>query len=297
MRKILLLLFLTNILFAKETIVWMIWDLPPNFISKGPLKNKGYEDIRLKMIQDKLPQYNHEAQIMNFNRAVSIFKDKDDSKKIYCANDMVSHKSLDFDDYMSMASFPFKGQFLVTSLDKAHLFTKNAKNVVLKDILENEKLKLVLSKNRPYLDAGIIIKEYLIKNPSQNHITEMSTLNTGLSMFNFVLKGRADYTLEYVFRATYYSKLIGKSNQFFAIPIKENDGVFYGYHSCVKTKKGKKVIDEIDEIIRELKSTDAWMQPFVDWMPTATIKENYIKYYKEVFLEKGDIYDDNPRSR
>ncbi len=297
MRAILFIFLFISTLFAKETIVWMIWDLPPNFISQGPLKNKGYEDIRLKMIQDRLPQYKHEKQVMNFNRAVSIFKDKDDSQKIYCANDMVSHESLDFDDYMSMASFPFKGQFLVTSLDKAHLFTKSGKAVVLTDILKDENLRLVLSKNRPYLDAGIVIKDYLLNNPTQNHITEMSTLNTGLSMFNFVLKGRADYTLEYVFRASYYSKLIGKPNQFFAIPIKENDGVFYGYHSCVKTKKGKKVIQEIDEIIKELKPTDAWIQPFVDWMPTSTIKENYIKYYKEVFLKKGDIYDNNPRSR
>jgi len=275
----------------------MIWDLPPNFISKGPLKDKGYEDIRLKMIQDRLPQYNHESQVMNFNRAVSIFKDKDDSQKIYCANDMVAHESLDFDDYMSMAAFPFKGQFLITTLDKAHLFTKNNKPVVLKDILNNKNLKLVLSKNRPYLDAGIVIKDYLDSNPSQHHITEMSTLNTGLSMFNFVLKGRADYTLEYVFRATYYSKLIRKPNQFFALPIKENSGVFYGYHSCVKTPKGKKVIEEIDEIIKEIKPTDEWIQPFVDWMPSTKIKEDYIKYYKEVFLKKGDIYDNNPRSR
>lgn len=296
LKIIIIFLFCTSV-FSKETIVWMIWDLPPNFILSGEQKGQGYQGLRLKMVQKRLPQYHHESQVMNFNRALSIYKAKDDSKKIYCTNDLISHASLDFDDYLSIATFPFKGHYLVTSKGKQHLFDNSNKAVVLKDIIQNEKLKLVVAKNRPYLGAGEVLEAYLTKNPSQTHITTMSTLNMGESMFNFVFKNRADYTLEYVFRATYYAKLIEALDQVAVFPIKENEGVFYGYHSCVKTKKGKRVITEINEIIRELKPQDKWFLPFVDWMPTQKIKDTYIKFYKEVFLKKGDIYDDNPRSR
>ena len=297
MLKIIILFLFSITLFSKETIVWMIWDLPPNFILSGEQKNKGYQGIRLKMVQDRLPQYNHESQVMNFNRALTIYKEKDDSKKIYCTNDLISHASLDFDDYLSIATFPFKGHYLVTSKDRMKLFDNSKQAVVIEDIIQNEKLKLVVAKNRPYLGAGEVLEAYLKKNPSQTHITTMSTLNMGESMFNFVFKNRADYTFEYVFRATYYAKRIGVLEEVAVFPIKENEGVFYGFHSCVKTLKGKKVIDEVNEIIRELKPKDEWILPFVDWMPTQKTKDAYLKYYKEVFLKKGDIYDDNPRSK
>ena len=77
MLKVLILFLFITTAFTKDTISWMIWDLPPNYILEGKQKSLGYQDIRLKMIQDRLPQYNHESQIMNVNRAISIYKDKD----------------------------------------------------------------------------------------------------------------------------------------------------------------------------------------------------------------------------
>ena len=121
MYKILFLFLFVTALFSKDTITWMIWDLPPNFILNGPQKGKGYQDTRLKMIQERLPQYNHQMQVMNLNRAIAIYKEKDDSKRIYCTNDLISHASLDFDDYLSIAAFPFKAHYLVTTKDRGRL--------------------------------------------------------------------------------------------------------------------------------------------------------------------------------
>ena len=297
MKKLLFIFLFFTALFSKDTIVWMIWDLPPNFIIDGSQKNMGYQDIRLKIIQDKLPLYRHESQVMNLNRALAIYKEKDDSKRIYCTNDIISHPSLDFDDYLSIAGFPFKGHYLVTSKDKMHLFGKNKEPIILKDIIENSKLKLVVSKNRPYLGAGKVLKDYLNKNPKQEHITSMSTQNIGKSMFGFVFKNRADYTFEYLFRATYYAEQMGVLDKVAVLPIKENEGVFYGFTSCVKTKKGKRVINQVNTILRELKAKDEWINPFVQWLPSKKLQNEYLKYYHEVFLKSGDIYDTNPRSK
>ena len=116
-------------------------------------------------------------------------------------------------------------------------------------------------------------------------------------MFNFVFKNRADYTFEYVFRAKYYAEQTNILDKMAALPIKENEGVFYGFISCVKTQKGKKVINNVNDIIRELKPTDEWINPFVQWLPTKELQDEYLKYYKEVFLKQQDIYDTNPRSK
>ena len=234
---------------------------------------------------------------MNVNRAISTYKKKDDSQTIYCTNDLISHPTLDIDDYLSMAIFPFRAHYLVTNKNKAHLFGKEGDTVILKDIIKNPNLRLVVSKNRPYLGAGKVLNDYLKTHPKQQHITFMSTLNIGKSMYRFVFRDRADYTFEYPFRATYYGKETGLLNQTVIFPIKENEGIYYGYVSCIKTKKGKEVIRKVNNILRDIKHTPEWILPFVEWLPTKDLQEKYFKYYKEVFLPSGEIYDTNPRSK
>ena len=291
-----LLLIITSI-FAKDTITWMKWDLPPNFILKGPQKGTGWANERLKMLQEKLPNYNHKSTVMNLNRALQTFKDKDDSKTIYCTNDLISHPTLDIDDYMSMATFSFKAYFLVTSKEKAHLFGKEGDTIILKDIIKNKNLRLVVAKNRPYLGASKVMKEYIKENPNQKHIQFLSNLNIGKSTFSLVFKDRADYTFTYLDKSSFYGKELGVLDQLVLFQMKENEGVFYGFVSCVKTKKGKVVIEKVNNVIRELKTTDEWMNAFTKWLPNKRLQDDYIKNYKEVFLPKGDIYDDNPRSK
>ncbi len=293
---LLLFLFLTALI-SKDTITWMVWDLPPNFILEGEQKGKGYQDLRLKMLQDRMPSYNHESILMNVNRAINTYKSKDDSQTIYCTNDLISHPTLDIDDYLSIAAFPFQAHFLVTNKDKAHLFGKEGESVILKDIIQNPNLRLVVSKNRPYLGAGKILNDYIKTHPEQKHIIFLSTLNIGKSMYHFIFKDRAEYTFEYSFRATYYGKESNLLNKTVLFPIKENEGIYYGYISCIKTKKGKEVIATVNNILRELIHTDEWILPFVEWLPTEKLKKEYLKYYKEVFLPSGDIYDTNLRSR
>jgi len=293
---LLLFLFL-SVLFSKDTITWIIWDLPPNYIINGEKKGKGYQDIRLKILQDKMPSYNHETILMNVNRAIATYKNRDDSQTIYCTNDLISHPTLDIDDYLSMATFHFEATYLVASKEKAHLFGKTGESVVLKDLIQNPDLRLVVSKNRPYLGAGKVLDAYLKNHPQQKHITFLSTLNIGKSMYSFVFANRADYTFEYPFRATYYGEETGFSDKMVIFPIKENEGVFYGFVSCIKTKKGRQVIDKVNDVLREVKPTNEWLLPFVEWLPTKALKDSYIKYYKEVFLPSREIYDTNPRSK
>ena len=296
--KIYLLLFLLiTSLFSKDTITWMKWDLPPNFIVKGELKGTGYQDFRLKMLQKRLPQYNHTSIVMNINRAIQTYKAKNDSQTIYCTNDIISHPTLDIDDYLSIAVFPFQGFYLVTTKDKAHLFGKEGETVVLKDIIKNTNLKLVISKNRPYLGAGKVMDEYIKTHPNQTHITALSTLNIGKSMFGLVAKDRADYTFEYINKVTYYGKQMGVLNKTVIYPMAENQDTYYGFISCIKTPKGKQVINKVNTIIKEIKYDEKWITAFTNWLPTKKLQDDYLKYYKEVFLLEPDRYDTNARSR
>ena len=297
MKTVLFLILFISSLYSKETIRWMIWDLPPNFILEGKLKGQGYQEQRLKMIQARLPQYHHESIVMNLNRAKAIYKGKDDTRVIHCTNDFISHPELDIDDYLSIAIFPFRAFYLVTTKEKAHLFGKDGESLSLKEIIRNENLRLIVSKNRPYLGAGKVLKAYLEENPNAKHINKLSTLNIGKSMFGSIFKNRADYTFEYINKITYYGNELGVLDKTAIFPMKENADIYYGYASCVKTQKGKEVITELNEIFRELKYSQEWVNAFAKWLPTQKLKDDYLNYYNEVFLDSKDIYDDNPRSK
>lgn len=296
MKIIVLFCIFFSVLFSAESITWVKWDLEPNYIFKGELKNQGWADKRLKMLKNRLPQYKHNEVVMNASRFIKTFNHKDDSKTLFCTNDIISHPHMDFDDYLSTASFPFMGYFLVTTSDKAHLFAKQGESVKMKDVIQNKKLRLVIAKNRPYLGASDVIEEYIRKHPKQEHINILSTRSIGKSMFESVIKNRADYTIEYDFRVTYYAKELNRLNDIAVFPIEEDENIYYGYVSCMKTKKGKKAIDEINNILREFKTNEEWVNAFVDWLPSQKRKDDYMKYYNEIFLTQGDIYDSNPRS-
>jgi len=296
-KSLLLIILLISSAYSKETIRWMIWDLPPNFIIRGEHKGLGYHRVRLNMLKNQLREYHHEEQVMNFNRVKVIYDDKDDSKVIYCANDFITHPNWDIDDYLSVATFPYKAYYLVTSKEKAHLFGKEGVTVSLSKIIKNTSLRLVISKNRPYLEAGDVVSQYLKKNPKAKHITKLSTQNVGKSMFGSIFKNRADYTFEYINKVTFYGKELGLLDQAVIFPMKESSEVYYGHVSCVKTPKGKTVIDKINKAIRVLKYTDKWANAFIYWLPNQELIDDYLYYYNEVFLPSGDIYDDNPRSR
>jgi len=297
MKNLLLIVIFVCSLYSKETIRWMIWDLPPNFIIEGEHKGLGYHRVRLNMLKNQLREYNHEEQVMNFNRVKVIYDNKDDSKVIYCANDFITHSNWDIDDYLSIATFPFKAYYLLTSKKKAHLFGKEGESVSLTEIIQNKNLRLVISKNRPYLAAGNVVKEYLLKYPNAKHIKALSTQNVGKSMFRSVFKDRADYTFEYINKVTFYGKELGLLKQAAIFPIKESSEVYYGHVSCIKTAKGKKVIEKVNTAIRVLKYTDKWADAFIDWLPNKKLVDDYLYYYNEVFLPAGDIYDSNPRSK
>lgn len=296
MKILLFMLLVFTSLFSKDTIVWMKWDLPPNFIIAGKQKGEGWADKKLKILQDRLPQYEHKSIVVNVNRAISLYK-KTDAKEIYCTNDLISHPTLDIDDYMSMASFPFEAHYLVVNKNKAHLFGNEGDTIILKDIIKNPNLKLVVSTNRPYLGAGKVLDEYIKNNPQQNHITFLSTSNIGKSMFGLVAKDRMDYTIEYINKVSYYGNELALLDKVALFKIKENEGMFYDFASCIKTPKGKKVISEVNRILKEQITTDEWMNHFTKWIPTQKLRDEYIKYYKEVFIPSSPIYDTNPRSR
>ncbi len=167
----------------------------------------------------------------------------------------------------------------------------------MEKIIRDKNLRLVISKNRPYLAAGKVLKEYRQENPNPNHIQSLSTQNIGKSMFSLIFKDRADYTFEYINKITYYGRELGVVDDIAIFDMKENKEVYYGYITCVKTQKGKELISKLNNIIRELKYSKEWTKAFTDWLPTQKLKDDYLTYYKNVFLKEGDIYDDNPRSR
>lgn len=294
--------FASNTIPAKE-IKWLKWDLTPNYISNGKFEGEGFADKIQSLLVAHLPEYKHSSLTVNALRGVAIFQDEARKynsglieNRTYCSSDLISHPDLDFDDYLSIATFPFEGFQLITSKKKASLFGKKGDVLSSRTILENKNLNLVLANNRPYSDLSIPLTNYLSKNKNASHIHFLSTGNIGAIMLATILADRYDYTYDTLDKLYYRVKISKeKLSDYTAFRLKENDKWFYGFVSCSRTKEGKKIIKRINDIIRKNKNTRKWRDIYGRWLPPY-YRKKYNEYYQNVFLKKGDIFDTNPRS-
>lgn len=57
---LIILLGQSSALFAKPEILWVKWNLEPEYIEAGPYQKTGYLDLFLNFVQQQLPEYKHQ---------------------------------------------------------------------------------------------------------------------------------------------------------------------------------------------------------------------------------------------
>jgi uncharacterized protein (TIGR02285 family) len=287
-----------------HSIVWLQWDLAPDYIRHGKLKGQGFSTKRQQIVEKLLPEYQHRSIFVSLKRGLAIFKKQQQAasagKKLsvtHCGADFVSHPHADMDDYLSVAAFPFRGSLLVTRKEKAAQFGKTDEVLSGQSLLSNKALKLVLADNRPYGGMTMPIYNYIGQNPKQKNVVMLTTGNISSSMLSMVYYGRYDYTFAYADKL-YYRSLTSneKLEDYRTFKVKENDQWLYGFFGCNRTPMGKKIIEKINDIIRVQKKTKVWKELYGEWLPP-TFRAEYYDYYDNVFLKQGDIFDTNPRSK
>jgi len=266
-------LLISKISHSSERITWYINHSPPAYILTGQNKGQGYVDRILKLVIDKLPQYQHQIISATTARALHDMR----SGKQAC--DMTMFKTAERENSIefSLSSLMSPSLHLIISKTQANTL-KLKSNVELKELFDKYQLTAILMQKRSYtpkLDA--LFKRY-------PHLVHQRSTISYDDYYDMFLKDRGDFLIDYPAIANYL--LTDKASDYVFLPINGLKKYELAYIGCSKTPFGKKVITEINTVLNDLKKSDVYQQAMSSWLTEKELNNDYYRFYKETFLTR-----------
>lgn len=278
----LLLLFLTLPVqgWSKDTVTWMEAVMPPYFIQSGAMKDQGYGDQITRIIQEGLPDYQHEEMVTNVTRHFYKFRQ---GEKV-CSVGLFRTPEREEFMYFSMPSFLTLPAVIIIRTTALPQFAGRT-TVRLADVLKSHTTTIGLAKDRSY---GVSVDEVLKQHRGTSNTVEVSGPELSLNLFKMLIKGRIDGILGLPDEALYQAEQLGIRDQLMTLSIEENLNGYEAWLSsvgCSKNAWGKAVIDKINAVLSAQRPAERYRAAYERWLDPNAI-EQYRKVYKEVFLEK-----------
>ncbi len=241
---LLFLLIFHSSVYAKEEIKWLIWELNPEFISKGKEAQNGYADKFLKDFITMLPEYNHSIVVLNTRRWFL-----ESSKKGHCTPHIWKRFKLDDQYYSKAYTLTAPHGILIHKKNQKKFGEKNSM-LSLESILNDSSLTLTVPLFR-YKKEGSrypILYDYFKPHIGKKHLLEVTTSANEVSPRMLDIN-RADYLIAYPTTATAFSRIKKQPNNYLFYPIKEDPYYKKIYVSCDKSNLGKTVIEKLNQLI------------------------------------------------
>lgn len=263
---------------AGEKVEWMEAVAPPFFIHEGPLAGQGYEDVVTDIIMENLPHYDHVRVVANITRHYKEFKD---GKKACNVGLFKTAQRKEF-LYYSIPSF-FTLPTVVIINKKNYSGFGSTKVVSLEEVLKNN-LRLGRSLNRSY---GKNVDKVLDAFGNSENIFEFEGSELSLNLFQMLKRDRLDGLIGLPEEAMYQAERLGIRDQIMTLAIAENQEGYNGwlsYVACSKNEWGRKMIEEVNEVLLKQRPTERYRQAYERWLDDSTLEE-YRKLYDDVFLK------------
>ena len=259
-----------------ETITWLVLDLPPLFIIKGPDAGNGIADRVQKMISNGLKERRSETRVANASR---IARELSGDGKVCFAGEFYGNPAF----LTSIPTIALPPHNLIVLKENAHLFG-NGEKVSLKSLLDNRELIFGTAKNRlygPELDG--ILRQYA----GSKNIYARSGKDTLEGLLGMLDKKRVHYLIEYPVSIRYAAKKAGMWDRLKVIPIQENAEALSirGAVRCSDTPWGRQLIGEINEVLRMIRPTPEYRRIIEDWIIASGNEKDYWKIHESQVLK------------
>jgi hypothetical protein len=283
----------------KETITWGVMDIPPSHILTGPDAGTGPADQLLRLMQDRLPQYDHHIEILpNLARLV---KSLDHGTRVCSSVGLYrppGHPARDKRAQSIPTTLFFTSRIAIRQSDR-HLF---GETVSFEDLLHNQEfifghfagcayppqLEKILSayqgieSYRAFSQLAFSPKEQMDVFLSKPNIYAR-TGEDGGGLLKMLLTGRIDYLVLFPFATAY---IIEQGVDVATVPIAELRDTPTGMFAflCSPTEEGRQVIKEINAILKTERDTPEY-RAIMEWfVEPKEREEEYWKLYEEHLL-------------
>jgi hypothetical protein len=231
---------------TKEPLIWFIWDLPPEFISSGPWKNKGYADKFLEFFIDNLPGYDHSVQIVNIPRW---------SREVLKPNRCSAHLWGGFFPNQLLLSKPY-----TFTPPHVAIFHRRHQNrigtpgtvVSLPDLLKQLDLTLLIMRlnfnDNAEQSRYPVLHPYLAPYIGKKNLIEQLGIRNFINL-KLLSRDRGDYTIGYPTTIKTQQRINDLGDHFIAYPIEEHNLYKAVYVACNNDEHGRTVINKINALL------------------------------------------------
>ena len=264
----------------KETLIWLLRDLPPLMIFEGPQRGQGVIDQLLPLLIARMPQYEHSLLRVNRARGLQMLHEP----SLTC--DAALNWSKERDSWIAFSLPVFRAMsngLAVRRVDREVLTPFiNDGEVDLATLLASgrEKLGIIAERNYgEYLDA--LLKQAPVHALSPHYGND--ALGSLLQMQRL---GRLRMLLGYRSEIRYQAQQQGIAEdelQFF--PIRGTGKYLSGYIGCTDTPQGRQAIIEINQVLRNLPH-DRLSEAYAAWLDPES-RNDYLEASRAFFIQQA----------
>lgn len=255
---------------AKEKITWPYLCYYPLYICENNRVVAGAGWDILNLIWKNMPQYDHEAVLLPIKRMLKDMKEG----KHYLFYGLYKTPEREKYLYFSLPCRISTPTMVVIRKDDHQKFGAE-KAVSFKGLLEDKRLSFLMFSN---ISFGAGTDELLKAFGKAEHVyTEYRTDRMNHYALDLLLKKRIDYFLA-LNGTRHEAGELGMTDEIAFIPIKEQKHYKVGYIAAPKNHWGKRVIQEINQVLKEQVGTDYFFNLFVP-----LVNENRVPELKREF--------------
>lgn len=254
---------------AKETITWGYSHSPPNRFAEGSYRGQGLHDQVRHFLQQQLSAYDHKEVVAPFARSMEEIK----SGHPWCYLNATKNAEREKWAYFSLPALINLPYRVIIRKDEQARFDQFGA-LSLKTLLADRKLRTSLYRGATY---GPIIDPLLQQRPPEQRHADTD------QAIRMLLNDRIDYLIEFSITAFYLAKEQGQPGALLALPFKESGEPDITRVMCPNNAWGKKVIDQIDALLRVERPKLAYRKQLETWQGEEGTRE-IRRLYDDVFL-------------
>lgn len=255
---------------ARETLVWLLRELPPLTIFDGPQRGQGAADKTIALLIKALPEYDHVIQRVNRPRAIQLLQEPG----LHCDSTLLwTPERAKFISFSIPSVVTFSNGLIVRPADRPLLAPFMVGNEVdLAALLASGQLKVGRVAERSY---GPFVDGVLKQAPADS-LTPHYGSDAVSSLMQMEQRGRLQALIGYLIEARYLATQQGMApDQFSFVPIKGVEKYQFNHVGCNANAAGQIAINRINAVLAGLPPTQL-SQFYAEWLDPDT-RERYLQ--------------------
>jgi uncharacterized protein (TIGR02285 family) len=264
---------------AKETLVWLLRELPPLTIFEGAQRNQGAVDRTLALLIQRLPQYDHVIQRVNRARAMQMLHEPG----LRCDPTLLwSPERATFIAFSIPSVVTYSNGLIIRSADRPQFapFMENGE-VDLDALLQSGKLKVGRVAERSY---GPFIDQ-ILKHAPADMLAPHYGNDAVSSLMQMEQRGRLQALIGYLIEARYVARQQGMgADEFSFLAIKGVEKYQFNHVGCSDNADGQQAISRINPVLETLRR-DMLPLFYASWLDNDS-RDHYLEDAKSFFSDK-----------